>query len=98
MDFDVAPEIRAALLDAIDREDFGYVPADTGDLTGAFAAFLRSTTGWDVPPARMFPVADVLTGIAGALDLSVAPGAPVIVPTPAYPPLFEVVELTGRPV
>ena len=25
--------------------------------------------GWDVPPARIFPVADVLTGIAGALDV-----------------------------
>ncbi len=41
-------------------------------------------------------MADVLVGIGAALDAFVAPGAPVVVPTPAYPPFFEVVELTGR--
>ncbi len=30
MDFDVAPAVRAAILDAVDREDFGYVEADLG--------------------------------------------------------------------
>src|SRR5512135_1349576 len=71
MDFDVAPVVRAALLEAVDREDFGYVAAEYG---------------WTVPPARIFPVADVLAGIAGAFDLFLAPGAGVVVPTPAYPP------------
>ena len=52
--------------------------------------------GWTVPPARIFPVADVLSGIAAALDVFVEPRQPVVVPTPAYPPFFEVVELTGR--
>ena len=37
MDFDVAPVVRRALLDAVDREDFGYVEADLGALTGAAA-------------------------------------------------------------
>ena len=98
MDFDVAPAVRAALLDAVEREDFGYVEADLSELTGAAAAFFSSTYGWDVPAHRVFPVADVLAGIRGALDTFVAPGAPVVVPVPAYPPLFDVVELSGRPV
>jgi cystathionine beta-lyase len=98
MDFDVAPVVRQAILDAVDREDFGYVEADLGRLTGATSDFLAARYGWDVAPARIFPVADVLTGIAGALDLHVEPGARVVVPTPAYPPFFEVVELTGRSV
>src|SRR5689334_2434040 len=98
MDFDVAPAVRAALLEAVDREDFGYVAADLSDLTNACAEFLAAVHGWTVPPARIFPVADVLTGIAGAFDLFFAPGAGVVVPTPAYPPFFEIVELTGRPV
>ncbi len=98
MDFDVAPPVRAAILDAIDREDFGYVAADLGELTTACANFLASEHGWVVPPARIFPVADVLTGISDALDVFVAPGSGVIVPTPAYPPFFEIVELTGRDV
>jgi cystathionine beta-lyase len=97
MDFDVAPVVRAALLEAVDREDFGYVAADGSELTNACAGYLEAAYGWSVPPARIFPVADVLTGIAGAFDLFLSPGAGVVVPTPAYPPFFEIVELTGRP-
>ena len=98
MDFDVAPVVRRAIVDAVDREDFGYVEADLGALTGATAAFLADRHGWEMSPARIFPIADVLIGIGAALDLHVAPEAPVVVPTPAYPPFFEVVELTHRPV
>jgi cystathionine beta-lyase len=98
MDFDVAPVVRRALLDAVDREDFGYVEADLTELTSAAAAFFAARYGWSVAASRIFPVADVLAGIAAALDVFVAPGAGVVVPTPAYPPFFEVVELTGRPV
>lgn len=98
MDFDVAPAVRAALLEAVDREDFGYVVADLSDLTGACADFFAAAYGWSVAPPRIFPVADVLTGIAAALDVFSEPGRPVVVPTPAYPPFFEVVEGTGRPV
>ena len=98
MDFDVAPSVRAAIVDAVDREDFGYVEGDLSDLTTACAAFLEAGYGWVVPPARIFPVADVLSAISTALDVFVEPGIGVVVPTPAYPPFFEVVELTGRPV
>jgi cystathionine beta-lyase len=97
MDFDVAPVVRTAILDAVDREDFGYVEGDLSELTTACAAFLDAQYGWSVSPARIFAVADVLTGISAALDALVAPGAAVVVPTPAYPPFFEVIELTGRP-
>ena len=98
MDFDVAPVVRAAVLDAVDREDFGYVEADLSALTDGVRGVPRGQYGWVVPPARIFPVADVLGGISTALDVFVAPGRGVVVPTPAYPPFFEVVELTGRPV
>jgi cysteine-S-conjugate beta-lyase len=96
MDFDVAPVVRAAILEAVDREDFGYVIGDLTELTTACAGFLAARYGWTVPPARVFPVADVLTGISVALDTFVPPDRGVVVPTPAYPPFFEVVELTGR--
>jgi len=97
MDFDVAPAVRGALHAAIDRDDLGYVEADLSELTAACAGFLGDTHGWQVPPTRIFAVADVLTGIRGALDVLVADG-PVVVPTPAYPPFFEIVELSGRAV
>jgi cysteine-S-conjugate beta-lyase len=98
MDFDVAPPVRAALLEAVDREDFGYVSADTSELTTACAAFFASAYRWEVPASRIFLVADVLRGITGALDVFAAPGSAVVVPTPAYPPFFEIIELGGRSV
>ncbi len=98
MDFDVAPPVRAALADAVEREDFGYVMADLGELTTSCADFIAASTGWSVPTSRVFPVADVLTGVSAAIDRFAPPGSPVVVPTPAYPPFFEVVALTGRPV
>jgi cystathionine beta-lyase len=98
MDFDVAPAIRSAVLAAVDREDFGYTQADTTELTTACSSFLRDVYAWEVPIARVFLVADVLTGVAGAFDVFVPAGSRVVIPTPAYPPLFEVVELGGRQV
>lgn len=96
MDFAVADPIRAALLEAIDREDFGYVEADLSELTTACAGFLADAYGWEVSPTRVFPVADVLAGVAGALDVFSPAGCGVVVTTPAYPPFFEVVAWGGR--
>jgi cysteine-S-conjugate beta-lyase len=98
MDFDVAPPVRAALLEAVAREDFGYPQADLRELTAACAGFFANAYGWEVSPTRVFPVADVLTGIAGALDVFSPPACRVVVPTPAYPPFFEIIELGGREV
>ncbi len=98
MDFDIAAPVRAALLEAVDREDFGYTPADLTELTTACAGFLATAHGWEVAPTRIFPVADVLVGIAGALDAFLPPGCRVVLPTPAYRPFFEIVELGGREV
>ena len=98
MDFDVAPEVVGAIRAAVDREDFGYPEADLSALSAACATFLTERHDWQVSPHRIFPVADVLAGIGGALDLHVPAGAPVVLPTPAYPPLFEVIELSGRAV
>ena len=39
MDFDIAPPVRAALLEAVDREDLGYVQADLTELTSAGSEF-----------------------------------------------------------
>lgn len=95
-DFAVAPPVRAAILDAVDRGELGYVAADLSQLTEACAAFLARRYGWAVSPTRVFPVADVLVGIAGALDCFSPPGCGVVVPTPAYPPFFEVILRGGR--
>ena len=91
MDFDVAPAVRTALIDAVDREDFGYVVPDLSEMTTACADFFAARYGWTVSPARIFSGrrrADRDLGRARRLRRS---GCPVVVPTPAYPPFFEVV-------
>ena len=88
MDFDVAEPVRVALRNAIEREDLGYVEADLSALTTACADLQQELHGWRVSPARIGVVADVLVGIAAALDVFTPAGAPVVVPTPAYPPFF----------
>ena len=52
MDFRAAPPIRAALLDAVDREEFGYTEADLSELTTACAGYLSrgATAGRSPPP------------------------------------------------
>jgi cystathionine beta-lyase len=96
MDFDVAPVVRDALVAGVEREDFGYPMGDLSELTEACASFLEEVHGWTVPPVRIFPIADVLAGVTGALEAFSPAGCSVVVPTPAYPPFFEIVELTGR--
>lgn len=98
MDFDVAPVVRSAIEAGVEREDFGYAMGDLSELSNACAAFLMAEHRWAVPPTRIFPIADVLSGIGAAFDAFSPPGCHVVVPTPAYPPFFEIVVLGGREV
>src|SRR5215470_11287383 len=40
MDFDTAPAVRAAIVEAVAREDFGYVEPDLGELTTACVQYM----------------------------------------------------------
>lgn len=98
MDFNLAPAVRAALHDAVERGETGYPLRDarTG-LPEACADWLRSAFGWRVDPAAVFTVPDALRGLAVGIEYFGELAAPVIVPTPAYPPFFEVVKCSRRP-
>jgi cysteine-S-conjugate beta-lyase len=99
MDFALAPAIRRALHDAVERGEAGYPLRDirTG-LPSACAEWLETTFDWSVPAERIFLVPDVLAGIGLGIDVYSRPGSAVVVPTPAYPPFFEVVRARGRQV
>ena len=96
MDFAVAEPITSALHAAIDSGRMGYGPADenTG-VAEALADFALDRWDWRVDPSRVVLAVDVVDAIARVLD-RVAEDAPVVVPTPAYPPFLSVVEHTGR--
>src|SRR5579871_5789859 len=65
MDFTAAEPIGAAIRDALALGDTGY--PHVGELGEAFASFAGARFGWQVNPARVFPVPDVMTGIAEVL-------------------------------
>jgi cysteine-S-conjugate beta-lyase len=88
--------VAAALHDAVDRGAVGYSPADarTG-VAQALAAFTAERWAWTPEPAHVVLVPDVMAGIELVLR-TLCEDAPVVVPTPAYPPFLDVVPLTGR--
>lgn len=96
MDVALAPAVRAALDDALDRNMTGYPPEDrVSGLGEATAAFAQRRLGLSTPPERVISCGDVMAGVRLIVETLCAP-APIVVPTPAYPPFLELPEVTGR--
>ncbi|WP_448852228.1 MalY/PatB family protein [Corynebacterium sp. 335C] len=90
------PAVAHAVRAAADREFFGYPPRDHSGLGEATADWCRRRYGWEVDPARVHAAADVVRGVVLAVRHLTEPGSPVIVPTPAYMPFFEVGPVAER--
>lgn len=90
------PAVLDAIREAVDREFLGYPPADELGLGAATAGWYARTTGWDPDPARVHAVADVVRGVTLAVAHLTRAGSPIVLPTPAYMPFFEVGPATGR--
>jgi cystathionine beta-lyase len=99
MDFGTAPVVTDALHAAVDAGAFGYLPQSLSDaMAQASAAWHRDYYGWDIAPQQIHPVADVLKALEVTIRHYSRPGAPVILPTPAYMPFLEVPPSLGREV
>ena len=94
MDFALALPIREVLQNAIARDDTGY--AMPGRLAEAFTGFAAERFGWQVDPAGVRLVADVVSGVGELLRALTEPGDGVVVSPPVYPPFFSVTKTTGR--
>lgn len=98
MDFPVAGPVRDAVEAAVRAESFGYpAPAVAAELAEALAGRQLAEHGWAVDPHHVFVVGDVMHGVELALEYFSERDDPVVVLTPAYPPFFDVVALSGRP-
>jgi cystathionine beta-lyase len=84
MDFDLAAPIKQAVTDALAAGDCGY--AHKGALGDAYAAFAADRLGWDVDPGRVYPIPDVMTGLAEVIEATTPPGSGIVVNPPVYPP------------
>lgn len=97
MDFGLAPAIGEALADAVASGLVGYLPEPVSrDSSAAAAMYLRREFGYEAPPERVRPVADVLDCFVHAMEHFSAPGSPIIIPTPAYSPFPKIAALQGR--
>jgi cysteine-S-conjugate beta-lyase len=94
MDFPIAEPVKQALRAAIDLDDCGY--ARPKALSEAFAGFAAARFGWDVDPARVVAVPEVMIGVGEVLRLVTAPGDGVVVNPPAYPPFFATITEVER--
>lgn len=95
-DVATCPAVLDALREAIDQEHFGYPARDISALTEATANWSADRYGWRPNPSNIFPLADVVRGVILAVEHFTKPGSPIVVPTPAYMPFFEVGPATGR--
>src|SRR6266699_1668274 len=97
MDFGAAPPIIEALAGLSAEAAFGYLPPHMADdLAAACAEFEQRRFGWDVDPALIHPVPDVIKALEIAIAHFSPPGSPVILPTPAYMPFLLVPGFLGR--
>jgi cysteine-S-conjugate beta-lyase len=97
MDFGAAPPILDALARLSADAKFGYLPIPLADeLAQACAEFEQRRYGWQVDPAWVHPVPDVIKVLEIAITHFSRPGSPVILPTPAYMPFLFVPGYLGR--
>lgn len=96
MDFEIAPAVTAALADAVRRGITGYPTSDRlSGVPTALCGFAQRRWGWEFDSDSVVLAGDVMAGAALALR-TLCEDAPVVVPTPAYPPFLDVASLAGR--
>jgi cystathionine beta-lyase len=97
MDFAVAEPVRRAIARLVEDGDYGYPRRiDDEGLEAAFAERMRARFGWEVDPARVVPVADLVQAIVASVLVFAGPGDGVVVQTPIYPPFLNAIANGGR--
>jgi cystathionine beta-lyase len=96
MDFGTAPSVQAALRQIVDDGFFGYLSDNLVDqLRASTAGWYAREYGWEIPTKWIHPLPDVLAGLEVTIKHYAAPGAKVIVATPAYMPFLMVKKIWG---
>jgi cystathionine beta-lyase len=98
MDFPLADPIKAALLDAVERDDTGYLGPELYGVPQALAEFAARRLDWEVDPEQVVVATDVMVGVEECLRVLTDPGAGVVITPPVYPPFFADVRHVEREV
>lgn len=98
MDFATAPVVLDAIREAVAREEFGYPRGD--EATGVCettADWFERRYGVFVDPGRVRMLPDVMKGVELAISAFSPESSPIVLPTPAYMPFFELAKVVDRP-
>ncbi|MDH3707603.1 MAG: aminotransferase class I/II-fold pyridoxal phosphate-dependent enzyme, partial [Acidimicrobiia bacterium] len=97
MDYAPAPAVCDVLAAHADVGDLGYASAvDDDAYRDALVDWLRQQHQWTVPLEHTHTLVDVLQGMAAAVAVHTEPGDGIVLQTPAYPPMFDIIETAGR--
>jgi len=94
MDFDLAAPVTSAVTAALAIGDCGY--PHKGALGEAYAAFAGDRLGWAPDPDCVYPIPDVMTGLAEVVEAVTPPGSGIVINPPVYPPFRFRFGLYGR--
>lgn len=94
MDFDLAEPVIRAVTGALRASDCGY--PHPGRLGEAYASFTAARFGWAPDPDLVYPIPDVMTGLAEVVGAITEPGAGIVVNVPVYPPFLFRFGFYGR--
>ena len=84
MEFAVAPEIRQAMKERIDRKIFGYTGLYSSDYYDALTAWCRKHYGWSFPREELVISPGVVAALYQLVEDLVGEGEKVLTMTPAY--------------
>ena len=97
MDFGLAPAITEAISGSLEAGLTGYLPQHLATaLQEETARRYTEHHGWHLTGDQVRLVPDVIAAFEFAIETFTAPGAAIIVPTPAYMPFLSVPPRLGR--
>jgi len=83
MDVEIAPSIKSALIDMVERSDTGYLGL-IPELGTAFSSFASDRWGWAVDPTKVRVAVDVGVAAIEVSRLLINPGDRILVNSPVY--------------
>jgi cystathionine beta-lyase len=97
MDLAVPDEVQAAVERIITLRDYGYAAREgEAGLAEAFQYYAKTSFSWDIDPAGVLPVGDLIQGMYSSVYAFSEPGDGVVVQTPIYPPFLDTIATTKR--
>lgn len=95
LDFPVAPEIREGLTHYLTHGVLGYTSA-SGAFRDAVVQWCARRHAWGIEAEWIETMPGVVPGLYAAIRALTNPGESVLLPTPAYPPMFDAIRDTAR--